>query len=223
LSAEAQRLAGTIVYTPRHFAFDDPAELARFIDANNFGTLVSTTGGTLSVSRLPFLIDVENHTLHGHVARANPHWQTLEAADDLLVTFDGPHAYVSPTWYATPDLVPTWNYVTATVRGRVTLTDSPEEVFRLVTDLSRKHESGRRPAWDPDALPQDKRNALVAAIVGFSIAIDELSGKQKLSQNRSRDDVEGVINGLRAESGASTADELADLMKRTPDPESPRP
>jgi transcriptional regulator len=166
---------------------------------------------------------VENHTLHGHVARANPHWQTLEAADDLLVTFDGPHAYVSPTWYATPDLVPTWNYVTATVRGRVTLTDSPEEVFRLVTDLSRKHESGRRPAWDPDALPQDKRNALVAAIVGFSIAIDELSGKQKLSQNRSRDDVEGVINGLRAESGASTADELADLMKRTPDPESPRP
>ena len=204
------------MYTPRHFAFNDEDELARFIDANNFGTMVSTRKGQLSISRLPFLIDMDGGTLYGHVARANPHWQHLEEADDLLITFDGPHAYVSPTWYATPDLVPTWNYVTALVRGGVTLMNDPVEVFSVVAELSAKHESGRSPAWDPDTLPPTKRDAMVAAIVAFKVAIKELSGKRKLSQNRTPEDIEGVINGLRAEPDASPTQDLANLMRGLP-------
>jgi len=202
------------MYAPSHFAFDDPDELHQFIAANNFGTLVCSTDGQLSVSRLPFLLDQDGGHLYGHLARANPHWQKLTSADDLIVTFDGPHGYISPTWYGTANLVPTWNYVSAMVRGSATLIDAPEPLWDLVRNLTVKHEVGRGPAWDADKLPADKRKALLGAIVGFQVTISGIYGKRKLSQNRAAADVEGAIAGLTIQNARSPADKIADYMRR---------
>jgi transcriptional regulator len=207
-------------YVPRHFRVDDREALERFVESHAFGTLVSTGSGGLSVSHVPFLCGrgAEGRMrLLGHVARANPHWQELESASDVLAIFAGPHAYVSPTWYRNHPSVPTWNYAVVHARGAARLL--PEaELAPLLDRLSRTYEDGRVAPWRMDALPGDYTAKMLGAIVGFEIAVDRLEGKFKLSQNRRPEDVDGVVAALEAQGEA----ELASLMRAqaNPPPES---
>ena len=198
-------------YIPRHFRVDDRETLERFIESHAFGTLVCNGPGGLCVSHIPFFPG--RHAdgrllLLGHVARANTHWQALEAADEVLAIFEGPHAYVSPGWYANHPSVPTWNYAVVHARGRARLLP-PADLAPLLDRLSRAYEDGRAAPWRMDALPQDFARKLLEAIVGFEIVVDRLEGKFKLSQNRRREDVDGVAAALEAEG----QDALAALMR----------
>ena len=188
-------------YVPRHFRVDDREALERFVEANAFGTLVSAGAAGLSASHIPFLsrrgADGRLRLL-GHVARANAHWQELEAAGEVLAIFEGPHAYVSPTWYANHPAVPTWNYAVVHARGRARLLP-PAELPGLLDRLSRAYEDGRASPWRMEALPPDFSAKLLEAIVGFEIAVERLEGKFKLSQNRRPEDIEGVAAALEAE------------------------
>lgn len=188
-------------YIPRHFRFDDPEALERFVAENAFGTLVSTGAGGLSVSHIPFLAERGADgrlRLRGHVARANPHWQSLESAGEVLAIFAGPHAYVSPGWYESHPSVPTWNYAVVHARGPARLLP-PSDLPALLDRLSRTYEDGRVSPWRMEALPPDYTRKLVEAIVGFEIVVETLEGKFKLSQNRSARDREGVAAALEAE------------------------
>lgn len=198
-------------YVPRHFRADDPATLDRFVAANAFGTLVSTGPGGLSVSHIPFLPERGADgrlRLLGHVARANPHWEGLEAAGEVLVIFEGPHAYVSPTGYAHHPSVPTWNYAVVHARGRARVLP-PGDLPSLLDRLSRVYEEGRSPPWRMQSLPADFTLKLLAAIVGFEVVVERLEGKFKLSQNRGPEDVAGVVEALEREGHG----ELAALMR----------
>jgi predicted FMN-binding regulatory protein PaiB len=139
------------LYMPPHFRVDDRAALARFMDENGFATLVSHAAGGLSVSHVPLLVEAEGDALRllGHVARNNDHWRALEAADEVLAIFHGPHAYVSPTWYAQHPSVPTWNYAVVHAHGKARLMDEARcttslPVFRPSTRQATPSRGGFR-------------------------------------------------------------------------------
>ncbi|MBK6980807.1 MAG: FMN-binding negative transcriptional regulator [Betaproteobacteria bacterium] len=198
-------------YVPAHFRVDDPDTLDRFLAANAFGALVSAGASGLSVSHIPFVPERGSDgrlRLLGHVARANAHWQELEAAGEVVAMFEGPHAYVSPGWYAHHPSVPTWNYAVVHARGRARLLPSAA-LPALLDRLSRTYEDARTSPWRMDSLPAEYTAKLLDAIVGFEISVDRLDGKFKLSQNRRREDIEGVAAALDGEGQGA----LAALMR----------
>ena len=197
------------LYMPPHFRVDDRAALERFMDENGFATLVSHAAGGLSVSHVPLLVEVEGDALRllGHVARNNDHWRALEAADEVLAIFHGPHAYVSPTWYAQHPSVPTWNYAVVHAHGKARLMDEAA-LHDLVTRLSSKYEAGNAKPWRLSDQPAAYVSGMLQNIVGFEIEVQRLEGKFKLSQNRPAE-IERVIGAL--EKAGETA--VAALMK----------
>ncbi|MDH3219187.1 MAG: FMN-binding negative transcriptional regulator [Gammaproteobacteria bacterium] len=177
------------MYLPDHFKISEAEEIFSFLDANAFGQLVSKHDDRFVVSHLPFLISTDRKHLHCHLARQNPQWRQLEG-QQLLVTFQGPHDYVSPSWYQSPG-VPTWNYQAVHVYGGCRVFDGASELATLVEALSARYESAFENPWEPQY-----RDAMLTAIVGVEISIDEILCKYKLSQNRSVADQQGVIDRL---------------------------
>jgi transcriptional regulator len=154
---------------------------------------------------LPMLFDPadgELGTLRGHVARGNPQWREVGPETRALAIFDGPDAYVSPSWYAekraTGKVVPTWNYVTVQAHGVLTIHFEPEWLLPHVRRLVERHERQRPDPWSVDDAPEGYIEMQVRAIVGLELRIDRLEAKRKLSQNRSEADIEGAIAGLSA-------------------------
>ncbi len=207
------------VYIPAHFKPDD-ATVRELLDQQGAADLVTVTAAGLLATMLPFLYDPpgsragigELGALVGHVARANPQWRA--PALEAMVIVRGPDAYVSPAWYATKRehgrVVPTWNYVTAHVYGRLIIHDDVEWLEALVRRLTVHHEAGRDQPWSVDDAPPEYFAGQLRAIVGVEIAIERIEAKAKLSQNRSAEDVTGTIAGL-AEAGQPA---LAEAMRR---------
>lgn len=194
------------MYQPTHFAQTDERTLWDFVDEHAFGTLLTVVDGQPFASHVPFLADRNARVLHCHLARANQQWQQLAAAPQALAIFAGPHGYVSPTWYAAPN-VPTWNYAVVHARGAARIIDDSEHTRRHVEALAAKFEQSNAKPWVPD---YDLRR--LAGIVGVEIRVAQLQGKFKLSQNRPAADRAGVIAALLA-TGSDNDAALARLME----------
>jgi transcriptional regulator len=194
------------MYRPDAFRLDDRQTLLAHAMAHPFATVITQRGGSLTVSHLPLLVDPDRGILRGHLARENPQYQDLAAESEALAIFHGPHAYVSPSVYEEQPSVPTWNYVVVHARGRGRLVDEP--VLRTILDdlVGRFDPTG----WRLDA-PADYLRSALDAIAGFEIPIDQLEGKWKLSQNRSRTDQMRVAAWL--EGGAESSRAVAALMR----------
>ena len=206
------------MYTPTAFRQDDLAELHAQILANPFALLASSGANGLQASHLPLLLEPgegEFGTLYGHFARANPQWRELPAGAEALAVFSGPHAYVSPSWYAAKaehgKVVPTWNYIAVHARGPLELIEEPERLLQIVSRLSERHEASRPQPWAVDEAPREYLDAMLRAIVGFALPIRRLEGQWKLGQNRSAADQQGVRDGL-ADSTSPRDRELAARM-----------
>ena len=209
----------THVYVPAHFKPDDAA-VRELLARHGAADLITSTSRGLLATLLPFVHDHAGGgaddgawgTLLGHVARNNDQWRE-PAQGEALVIVRGPDAYISPSWYVTKQehgrVVPTWNYVTAHVYGRLVVHDDPGWVEALVRRLTDHHEAARAEPWSVDDAPSPYIAGQLRAIVGVEIIIDRVAGKFKLSQNRSDADVEGVVAGLDAAGGG----ELADAMR----------
>jgi transcriptional regulator len=207
------------MYIPAHFKADDGA-VKDLLRNHGAADLVTSTAGGLVATMLPFVFEEpgsspeagEHGRLLGHVARNNDQWR-VPADGESLVIVRGPDAYISPSWYETKRehgrVVPTWNYVTAHVYGRLVIHDDPAWVEALVRRLTSKHEDGRADPWSPDDAPEPFFRGQLKAIVGVELPISRIEAKFKLSQNRSDADVEGVIEGLAAEG----RDVVADAMR----------
>ena len=188
------------LYVPPHFAAHDPDQLFEFVQRYAFATLVSSGASGLEVSHIPLVAERDGAgklRLLGHLARANPHWQALEAAGEVLAIFHGPHAYVSPGWYEQHPSVPTWNYAVVHARGRATLMEEAE-LHELLMRLSSAYEDGRPKPWRLSQQPADFVSGMLKMIVGFSIDVERIEGKFKLSQNRPRE-IPHVIEALERE------------------------
>jgi transcriptional regulator len=198
------------LYIPQHFRVEDPETLLGFMKAHGFVDLVSTVDGQLQASHVPVLTERGRDgtfRLTGHVARANPHWEVLERATDVVAIFRGPHAYVSPSWYQAQPSVPTWNYAVVHAHGAVRLMDEAE-LHETLHELAAKYEAGRERPWRMGDLPAAYVHGMLAQIVGFEMTVERLEGKFKLSQNRPAE-IERVIAGLDRDGEA----ELAAMMR----------
>lgn len=190
-------------YIPPAFREPREAVLHEVIRQHSFGTLISQVEGELFATHLPFglLPDAGPHgTLVAHLARANPQWHSF-AESELLAIFQGPHAYISPSWYTTPVAVPTWNYVAVHAYGRARIVSDPAAVQQMLRELVATYESGFDQPWTMDGLPDGYAEQLATGVVAFEIEITHLEGKFKLSQNRSTADLASAINGLRQHGG----------------------
>jgi len=203
-----------MIYVPNAFHETRLAVLHALIEANGFATLISPDADDPLVTHLPLLLDRDRGaqgTLVGHVARGNPHWRRLQENAQVLAIFHGPHTYVSPAWYGDHPSVPTWNYAVVHARGTARLLQEPEALDSIVRRLVAVYESPRSDPWRMD-LPEDYRQRMLGGIVGFEIAITDLAGKFKLSQNRSPQDRLRVVAAL--ENGAQHEQDTAALMRR---------
>jgi transcriptional regulator len=212
------------MYLPSHFEEKRIDVLQAFQRAHPLGLLVTLSGAGLQANPVPFLLDPEPGpfgTLRGHVARANPLWRDTRFDVDALVVFQGPQAYVSPSFYPSKaehgKVVPTWNYITVQARGRLRAIDDPAWVRELVTRLTRQHESPRRTPWAVSDAPADYIDTMVRAIVGIEVPLTSLVGKWKVSQNRGAADRRGVATGLH-ETDAAEAQAMAVLVDPGQDP-----
>ena len=206
------------MYLPTHFEESRPEVLQQTLRSHPLGLLVTLGGGGLEANAIPFLLDAgrgPHGTLRGHVARANPVWREARGEVEAMVVFQGPQAYVSPSWYATKaetgKVVPTWNYVLVQARGPLVVMDDPVWLRRLVGDLTEHHESTRAAPWKVDDAPADFTDRLLRAIVGIEIPLSSLRGKWKVSQNRPTADREGVVRGLN-EIGSGEALRMAEQV-----------
>ncbi len=204
------------LYVPRNFQEERTDVLHDAIREFPFAQLVTFGEGGISATPLPLMFDPgegRDGMLLGHLARANPQWKTADTAVEALAIFSGPHGYISPGWYETKrrtgKVVPTWNYVTIQVRGRVSFFDDSAGLLAVVRRLTDLHEAGRDAPWAVSDAPEDFVAAQLRAIVGLRLEITEIIGKWKMSQNRSEADRLGVVEGLRAE-GSPEADRVAD-------------
>jgi len=202
------------VYVPAHFAVEDRAAIARLVDEYPFATLVTPAAPEPQVSHLPLLLvaDAGPHgTLIGHMARANPHWRHAGGVDSIAL-FHGPHAYVSPSWYAKPEeAVPTWNYVAIHAHGRLEVIEDGARSRDVLDALVQRFEGNRAAPWR-FAMPERQRDALVGAIVAFRLRIERVSAKFKLSQNRPAADQVRVAAALDRE-GYAEALSVAEWMR----------
>jgi transcriptional regulator len=189
-----------------------------------FANLVTIGSEGLDATPLPLMLDPSDGpqgSLIGHIARANSQWRTTDGTQEALAIFSGPDSYISPSYYETKRLtgkvVPTWNYVTVHVRGRISFTQEPEALLDLVRRLTERHESERAAPWAVSDAPADFIQSQLRAIVGVRVEISALTGKWKMSQNRSPADRAGVVAGLRADGGPeaeAVADVVAAAMER---------
>ena len=200
------------MYIPESFKETNPERISALIEGHPFGMLVTAPAGVPFISHLPFLFERSTGSqgkLLGHMARANPQWQHFTTNREVLAVFQGPHAYVSPSWYASPG-VPTWNYAVAHLRGKPRLIEGESELETLLEQLTHVHESPMPNPWQPD-LTGEWRSKLLNMIVGFEIEITDIQAKFKLSQNRPPEDQQRVAKKL-SQSSNQTEAAVAKLM-----------
>ena len=206
------------MYIPKHFEERDLAVLHALIRSNPLGTWVTEVDGQLVVNHIPFIIDATRSpfgTLVGHVARANTVWSTLSTRIESVVVFQGPQAYITPSWYATKrehgKVVPTWNYAVVHAHGVPHVVNDRGWLRDHVTKLTSIHESQLARPWSVSDAPSSYIDTMLEAIVGIEIPIARLVGKWKASQNRSVPDRDGVVAGLD-ERGDDESRQMARLV-----------
>ena len=207
-----------MLYMPPAFRETDTAILHGLIRDSRLAILVSPgqDGPLPWVTHLPLMLDEGEGplgTLHGHVAKANPHWQALVRTGRALVIFAGPEAYVSPGNYVSKrehgKVVPTWNYVAVHAECDAEIYQDADSLHALVSRLTDHHERPRADPWAVGDAPAPFIAGQLKGIVGVTLRITSLEGKRKLSQNRSAEDRAGVVSGLAASEDARDRDVAA--------------
>ncbi|MCC2686479.1 MAG: transcriptional repressor of sporulation and degradative enzyme production [Paenibacillaceae bacterium] len=207
------------MYTPKAFEVTDRQTINDFIRKNSFGILFSHSGSEPMASHLPFLLEDEetgHGLLLGHMAKANPQWRDADN-QDVIVVFQGPHTYISPTWYNEANTVPTWNYVAVHAYGKFNVINDKQRVQLIIENTVNFYESAMPNPWSVD-LSSAFMEALMGAIVAFEITIHRVEGKWKLSQNHSLERRNKVIAALEDQQ-SENSDQIAKLMHRTMDRE----
>ena len=196
------------MYVPPAFDVHDRETLLRFIDRYDFATLVSAGADGVEVAHVPLVLERGEGegwgTLVGHVAGNNPIRERFDGATPALAIFHGPHAYVSPAWYAKMPAVPTWNYAVVHAHGNPRVLEDDSRKAAMLDVMVERYEGGRPDRWRPD-LPEEYARAMRRAIVAFELPVERVEAKFKLGQNRSPADREGTLAGLEASDDASRA------------------
>jgi len=179
------------MYSPKSFQITDQTIIEEFIKANPFATLTSEHNGKIQVTHLP-INRLKDGKLYGHVAKANEH-ASISSTQEVCFIFNGPHAYISPTYYQSSFNVPTWNYSAVHMYGNIHYIDNQDKVWNLLQQTTETYEG--KSGWQ---LPEKKEfQGLTQAIRFFEIKVTRVEAKFKFNQNKSSEDIENVINSLK--------------------------
>lgn len=194
----------------------DPAGLRDAIRAMGAAELITFGAEGIEASIIAMLISDDAMVLSGHLSKANPQWKNANLSVPVLVTWLGPNAYVSPSYYPSKlehgEVVPTWNYITVHARGHLVIHDDPVWVRQLVESLTDSYEAGFKEPWSVGDAPSSYMDKMLRGIVGIEVRVTTLEGKWKLSQNRPPPDVAGVIAGLTRHGPSSDELRVAEAM-----------
>lgn len=207
------------MYVPSVFREDDAGVLFGLMESHGFATLITTDASGMTANHFPLLVDRwtgPHGTLLGHMARSNPQWKSFRDGSSALAIFQGPHTYVSPSWYGPGIHVPTWNYAAIHAIGTPRAVEDPVRLRAILDATVEKYEARYPTPWKLD-LPPEGLDPLLQAIVGFEIPIERLDGKLKLSQNRTDEDRLRVMKTL-CQSLDPSEKAVGDLMRATAKP-----
>jgi transcriptional regulator len=203
------------MYQPAHHREDRLDVQHALIQSHPFGLLISSGVEGQLANAIPFLLQPPLGplgTLEAHMARANGQWRDIDG-QKVLVVFQGPQSYVSPSFYETKretgKVVPTWNYAMVQVRGVARLRSDPVWLGKQIDALTTRHEEDRTPSWAVSDAPRIYIESQLRGIVGIEIEIAAIEGKWKVSQNRPESDRRGVADGLSQSNPA-----MAGLVRR---------
>ncbi len=201
------------MYIPKHFAPTDEAAKV-FLSTIDSAHLVTNTSEGLKSTFLPVIYQADSNVIVGHLSRGNDQWKLPSMGESLLIaTTDD--SYISPSWYATKQLthkvVPTWDYLTAHVYGQLVIHDDVDWLRIQVTALSNKFESRREIPWKVEDAPEDYMQAQLRGIVGIELKITRIEVSFKMSQNKTPEDLDGVIAGLTADGNSAFAGKIRGL------------
>ncbi|MEH7418947.1 FMN-binding negative transcriptional regulator [Neobacillus drentensis] len=199
------------MYIPKHFKIDDEGKIYDFIEKYSFATLFSQHNGEPYATHLPLILNKSENTLYGHFARPNEQWKDAEN-QQILVIFQGPHSYISPSWYETMKAVPTWNYVSIHVYGKMEIIENQKVIVDSLNDMVKKYESPTSPYNLSDVDPSFIEG-MSKGIVAFRIHITKIEAKAKLSQNHPVERQELIIKQLENTSQHDSL-QVAALMKK---------
>ena len=200
------------MYILKLYREEDQAKILEFLRQNEFATLVTYDGEKPTASHL--LMEVvengENLFVNGHMSRVNPLWKTFEKNPEVLVIFQGPHTYISPTWYDHVN-VPTWNYQAVHVYGKPRILTDQEEVYELLARLVARNESDA--SYRLETLSREFVTKEIKGIVAFQIEVTRIEANYKLSQNRNDEDYHNIVTRLN-EREDEVSHQVAEAMKR---------
>lgn len=200
------------MYTPSVFKNENLEDVKKFIFDNSFGILLNQVQGRITGTHIPLEIDIDenaNDILFGHLSKANPQSLNLNDGDEVLAIFNGPHAYISSSWYQKEN-APTWNYIAVHVYGRIKILDN-KTLMICLNKLVNKHEKFSEKPISLDDMSEETLNQ-VQGVLGFYIEITEIQATYKLSQNRNKTDYQNIIFKLN-KSGKEQSILIADYMK----------
>lgn len=206
------------MYNPPAFREDRPEVLAEAVRAYPLGTLITSGPSGLLANVLPFSLRVEGDqwVLRGHLVKANDQIEDLRQGGEALVMFQGPQAYVSPSWYPTKALhgkaVPTWNYMIVQAWGRSVIHEDTNWLLAQLAELTNAHEAGRAEPWSIADAPEAYVQAQLRGIVGLEIRVTRTDGKWKASQNQPEQNMAGVIDGLVRDGKEDAARVISEAM-----------
>ena len=203
------------MYIPNYYKNENLEEVKNFLIGNSFGILINQTNGKLTGTHIPMELDKDENgddVLVGHISKANPQWENFNDNEEILAIFNGPHAYVSSSWYEKEN-VPTWNYIAVHIYGKIKIIEG-EELLDSLKKLVDKYE---RNSENPVSVEKMSSRTLkqINGIIGFSIKINEIQAAYKLSQNRNESDYHNIVDKLE-NTGDPISTNLAKEMKENP-------
>lgn len=199
------------MYIPKFFKIDDEEVIYDFIEKNGFATVFSQHNGEPYATHLPLMLNESKNALFGHFARPNEQWKDIDD-QQILAVFQGPHCYISPTWYETTKAVPTWNYVSIHIYGKMEIVEDKKVIYNSLNDLVNKYESIDS-IYNLDNVESSFIEGMSKGIVAFKLKITKIEAKAKLSQNHPVERQKLIIKHLE-DTPQQDNIQIASLMKR---------
>ena len=199
------------MYIPKYFEIKDQDVIENFIEKYSFATLFSQHNGEPCATHLPLILKKDEQALYGHFARPNEQWKDADN-QQVLVVFQGPHCYISPSWYETTKAVPTWNYVSIHLYGKMEMIEDEKIIFDSLNDMVNKYESTDSP-YNLNNVESRYIEGMSKGIVAFKIKITKIEAKAKLSQNHPVERQELIISQLESTSNQDNI-QVAALMRK---------
>lgn len=202
------------MYIPHYFRNENIEDVTDFIEKNSFGILISQSDSKFVATHIPLELDKNENgkpVLSGHISKANPQWKNFANDCEILAIFNGPHAYISSSWYDHEN-VPTWNYIAVHVYGKVKIIEG-EKLVAALEKLVHNHEKTMKNPVAVRTMSKAFFEKEIKGIVGFEIEITEIQAACKLSQNRDEKNHSNIIAELR-KSDDFNSQTIADEMEK---------